>query len=123
VGNEMGSVDLIDFQVGNKKLLNFQVSKEKEMRLSKGLRGSGMSSGYQGVLIYEDSCGFVDHVNEDNENLNTSITKEEDHRSVLIIGGIQIFLLDSPVEARACIADATVGEGQLAVTAMMKDKI
>jgi hypothetical protein len=47
------------------------------------------------------------HVNEDDEKLNTSIMKEEDQRSVLIIRGIQIFLLDSPVEARACVADAT----------------
>jgi hypothetical protein len=28
--------------------------------------------------LYEDSCGFVGHVNEDDENLNTSIIEEED---------------------------------------------
>jgi hypothetical protein len=28
-----------------------------------------VSSGQQGVLIDEDSCGFADHVNEDDEKL------------------------------------------------------
>jgi hypothetical protein len=32
---------------------------------------------------------------------------EEDHRSILIIGGIEIFLPRSPVEARACVASAS----------------
>jgi hypothetical protein len=41
---------------------------------------------------YEDSCGISSHMNEDDEKLNTSITEEEDHRSVLVIGGIEIFL-------------------------------
>jgi hypothetical protein len=41
---------------------------------------------------YEDSCGASSHVNEDDDKLKTSITKEKDQRSVLIIGGIQIFL-------------------------------
>jgi hypothetical protein len=36
---------------------------------------------------------------------------EEDQRCVLIIGGIQIFLPSSQVEARACVVDATE-EGQ-----------
>jgi hypothetical protein len=71
----------------------------------------------------EDSCGFTNHVNEDDEKLNTSITKEEDQRSILIIGGIQIFLPDSPIEARACVADATIEEGQPMVTIMMKEEI
>jgi hypothetical protein len=30
---------------------------------------------------------------------------EEDQRSILIIGGIEIFLPSSPVEASACVAD------------------
>jgi hypothetical protein len=41
---------------------------------------------------------------------------EEDHRNILIIGGIQIFLPSSPVEARVCVADATTEEGQPTVT-------
>jgi hypothetical protein len=71
------------------------VGREKEMRLSESLRSSEVSSCQQGVLIDEDSCGFADHVNEDDEKLNTSITKEEDQRSILIIGGIKIFLPNS----------------------------
>jgi hypothetical protein len=52
------------------------------------------------VLIDEDSCGFVNHVNEYDEKLNTfTITKEEDQRSVLIIGGIKSFLPRNQVEA------------------------
>jgi hypothetical protein len=70
-----------------------------KMRLFEGLKSSEESSDQQRVLtnemeekerphLYEYSCGFTRHVNEDDENLNTSIKEEEDHRSVLIIGGI-----------------------------------
>jgi hypothetical protein len=123
VGNEMGSVDLIDCQVGRREVPNCQVGRGKEMRLSESLRSSEVSSCQQGVLIDEDSCGFADHVNEDDEKLNTLTIQEEDQRSILIIGGIQIFLPNSPVEARACVADATTEEGQPTVTVMMKEKI
>jgi hypothetical protein len=51
-------------------------------------------------------------VNEDDEKLNTSITEEEDQRSILIIGGIQIFLPSSQGEASICVADAASREGQ-----------
>jgi hypothetical protein len=54
----------------------------------------------------EDSCVFVDHVNKDDEKLETITIQEEDQRSILIIGAIWIFLPYSPVEARACVADA-----------------
>jgi hypothetical protein len=73
------------------------------------------------VLIDGDSCGFVDHVNEDDEKLNTSITKEEDQRSILIIGGIKIFLPNSQVEASAHDESATKEERQPSMTAMMKE--
>jgi hypothetical protein len=62
-------------------------------------------------MVGEYSCGFVDHVNEDDEKLNTSFTREEDQRSILIIGGIWIFLPDSPIEPRACVVDTTSEEG------------
>jgi hypothetical protein len=64
--------------LGSKKFSNFQVGKEKEMRLSKSLRILEVSSCQQGALINGDSCGFVDHMNEYDEKLDTSITKEED---------------------------------------------
>jgi hypothetical protein len=97
----MGSVDLIDYQVGRREVPNFQVGRGKEMRLSESLRSSEVGSGQQGVLIGEDSCGFVDHVNEDDEKLNTLTIKEEDQRSILIIGGIKTFLPNNQVEASA----------------------
>jgi hypothetical protein len=34
-------------------------------------------------------------VNEDDEKLNTSTIREKDHRSVLVIGGVEIFLPSS----------------------------
>jgi hypothetical protein len=112
VGNEMGSLDLIDCQVGNRKFPNCQVGRGKELRLSESLRDSGVSSGQQGVLISEDSCGFADHVNEDDDKLKTCTIQEEDQKSILMIGGIRVFLPDSPIEARACVADATTEGGQ-----------
>jgi hypothetical protein len=91
----MGSVDLIDYQVGRREIPNFQVGRGKEMRLSESLRILEVSSCQQGVMIGEDSCGFADHVNEDDEKLNTLTIQEEDQRSILIIGGIRIFLPNS----------------------------
>jgi hypothetical protein len=44
----------------------------------------------------EDSRGIVSRVNEDDEKLKTSIIKEEDQRTILIIGGVKIFLPSSP---------------------------
>jgi hypothetical protein len=40
VGNEMGLVDLIDYEVGSRKFPNCQVGREKEMRLSESLESS-----------------------------------------------------------------------------------
>ena len=65
----------------------------------------------------------ADHVNEDDEKLNTLTIQEEDHRSILIIGGIKTFLPDSPVEARSCVTDETAGEGQPTVIFMMMEQI
>jgi hypothetical protein len=98
VGNEMGSVDLIDRQVGSREFPNCQVEKEKDMRLSENLRSLEVSSFQREMSIGENSCGYPDHVNEDDEELNTSIIKEEDQRSILIIGGIKIFLPNRQVE-------------------------
>jgi hypothetical protein len=54
------------------------VGREKEMRLSESLESSEVSSYQQGILIGEYSCGFANHVNEDDEKLNTFIIEEED---------------------------------------------
>jgi hypothetical protein len=44
------------------------------------------------------------------------LTEEKDRKDILIIGGIQILLSLSPVKVRVCVANATIGEIQLAVT-------
>jgi hypothetical protein len=77
----------------------------------------------QGVLIGEDSCGFADHVNEDDEKLKTLTIQEEDQKSILIIGGIKEFLPNNQVKASAHDESATTEEGQPTVTVMMKEKI
>jgi hypothetical protein len=45
-------------------------------------------------------------VNKYDEKLNNSTIEEEDQRSVLIIGGIKIFLPRSQVEASVQVLDA-----------------
>jgi hypothetical protein len=94
---EMGSVGLIDCQVGSRKFPGCQVGKGEKMRLCESLMNSEESSGQQGVLIGEDQ------------------------KSILIIGGIEIFLPSSPVEARACVAEATTEGGQPAETVMEEE--
>jgi hypothetical protein len=81
VGNEKRSIDLINFQEGRGETPIFQVGKGEEM-------SSTESSCQQGVLTdgkeaeerphpYEDSCGVTNHVNEDDEKLNTSCHRGE----------------------------------------------
>jgi hypothetical protein len=73
------------------------------------------------VLIGEDSCGFADHVNEDDEKLETSTIKEKYQRSIMIIGGIKEFLPHSQVKANAHDESEAAEEGQPTVTVMMKE--
>jgi hypothetical protein len=47
---------------------------------------------------------------------------EKDQRSLLIIGGIEVFLPHSPVEARTCVADATGEKGQPTVIVMEEEE-
>jgi hypothetical protein len=44
------------------------------------------------------------------------LTEEKDQKDILIIGGIQIFLPLSPVEARVCVVDVVTRERQPVVT-------
>jgi pyruvate/2-oxoglutarate/acetoin dehydrogenase E1 component len=46
---------------------------------------------------------------------------EKDQKCIMIIGGIQIFLPSSPVEARVCVADAVV-ERQPVVTVIEEEE-
>jgi ERCC4-type nuclease len=49
----------------------------------------------------------VSRVNEDDEKLQTSIIEEKDQGSILIIGGVEIFLPSGRGEASTDVADAT----------------
>jgi hypothetical protein len=94
-GNEMGSEDLIDCQEGSRKFPDCQVGRgipyfQRERRVKDELRVEFISA--------------------------EELTEEKDQKDILIIGGIQIFLPLSPVEARVCVADAATGERQPAVT-------
>jgi hypothetical protein len=71
-----------------------------------------MSSGQQEVLMSEDSCGFADHMNEYDDKLKTFTIQEEDQKSILMIGGIKVFLPDIQVKANAHDESAAVGERQ-----------
>jgi hypothetical protein len=75
----------------------------------------------QGVLISEDSCGFTNHVNDYDENFKTCTIQKEDQMSIQMIGGIRVFLPDSPIEARACVMDEKTEERQLAETIMEEE--
>jgi hypothetical protein len=47
---------------------------------------------------------------------------EKDQRCILIIGGIEVFLPSSPVEANTCVADETSEKGQPTVTIMEEEE-
>jgi hypothetical protein len=106
VGNEKGSVDLINCQVGRGDIPDFQVGKGEEV--------SSAESSLTDEEVEEkphsdgDSRRTVSRVNEDDDKLETFITvKEEDQRDVLIIGGVEIFLPSGRGEASTDVADAT----------------
>ena len=84
----MGSVDSIDYQEGSREIPYCQVGKDNQMRLSEGPINSEVSLDQQMQLM-----------------------KEEDLRSLLMIGGIQIFLPFAQEEAEICVVDAVMTEG------------
>jgi hypothetical protein len=92
---KMGSVDLIVCQGSSRKIPYCQVGRDKQVRLCESLMNSEVSLDQQ-----------------------MQLTKEEDLRNLLMIGGIQIFLPHSPEEAKVCVADeaATAEVGQPAET-------
>jgi hypothetical protein len=59
---------------------------------------------------YEDSCGVVSHVNEDDDKLETFIIEKKDQRSVLVIGGVKIFLPSNQGEVITSVAGARKGQ-------------
>jgi hypothetical protein len=59
-------------------------------------------------------------VNEDDEKLKNFTVEEKDQGSILVIGGIEVFLQHSQIEVIECVADAT--DGQQAETTMEKEE-
>jgi hypothetical protein len=124
VGNEKGSVDLINCQVGRGDIPNFQVGKGEEMSSAEISRQRVLTDEEEAEerpLSDGDSRGIVDHVNEDDEKLKTSTVNEKDQRIILIIGGVDIFMLIGRGEVNIDVLDAT--EGQQAETVMEEEKI
>jgi hypothetical protein len=94
LGNEMRSLrDLKDCQEGSRSIPYCQVEKDEQMGKSEGLMNSKVSRNQPKELTEdEDSCGFPSHVNEDDDKLKTFTIREVDLRSLIMIGGIEIFL-------------------------------
>jgi hypothetical protein len=44
------------------------------------------------------------------------LIEKEDQKSILMIGGIKVFLPYSPIEASVCVSNATTVEGQPVLT-------
>jgi hypothetical protein len=101
----MGSVDLIVYQEGNRSIPYCQGGRDeqvnldqleeltKQMRLSEGLINSGMEVDKQEKLI-----------------------EVEDQDNLMMIGGIEIFLSLAREEAKICVAGATTVEEQSQLT-------
>jgi hypothetical protein len=134
LGNDMRSLrDLEDCQEGSRSIPYCQVGRDEQMRLSEGLMNSEVSWNQPEELTEqvssevdldqqvqltedEDSCGFPSHVNEDDDKLKTFTIREADLRSLIMIGGIEIFLPLAQEEAEIWVADATTTEEQLVET-------
>jgi len=71
----------------------------------------------------EDLCGFLSHVNEDDDKLKTCTIREDNLRSLMMIGGIGIFLSFSREEAEICVVDAATTEEQSAVTVREEEEL
>jgi hypothetical protein len=59
-------------------------------------------------------------VNAYDQKLIFSTTEEKDWVSILVIGGIEVFLLQNLIESIACVSDAK--KRQLAVIVVEKEK-
>jgi hypothetical protein len=108
-GTEMGSVDSIDCQEGSREIPICQVGRDEQLRLCESLINSEVSLDQPEELTEQVSS-------EMDLNQQMKLT-EEDLRSFLMIGGIEIFLPFSQEEAEVCVVDAATAEaGQPAET-------
>jgi hypothetical protein len=62
-------------------------------------------------------------MNSEESSNQQEVLTGEDQKNILMIGGIRVFLLDSPVEARACVADAAAEERQPAETVVEEEEV
>jgi hypothetical protein len=91
-----------NFQEGRDENYDFQVGKEEEMRLCESLRNLERSSYQQGVLTQmEETRLSKSLMNSGESSYHQGVLTEEDHKCILMIGGIGIFLPSSPTEANA----------------------
>jgi hypothetical protein len=91
--------DVINFQERNGELSNFQVGNE--------VRSDDLIDCQEGrgeIPIFQ--VGKGEDMNSSRSSYQQGELMEEDQRSILIIGGIQIFLPTIPTEASTCVADA-----------------
>jgi hypothetical protein len=102
VGNERRSVDgLIDFQEGSDGSSSFQVGN--------GERSGDLIDCQVGrEKIPSCQVGKGEEMNSVESSYQQGVLMEEDQRCVLIIGGIQIFLQNSPAEANTSVAHEEV---------------
>jgi hypothetical protein len=56
--------------------------------------------------------GKGENMNSEESSSQQGVLTGEDQKSILIIGGIEIFLPSNPVEVRACVAETTIEKGQ-----------
>jgi hypothetical protein len=86
--------------------------------VGKGEEMSSVEISCQGVLEYGEkeeerphpygyACGDASRMNEDDDKLKNFVTEEKDQRSILVIGGIHIFLLRNQGEVSIGVAYAT----------------
>jgi hypothetical protein len=90
----VGRGDILDCQVGNREEMSLAESSLEDEEAEEKPHSDG------------DSHRNVSHVNEYDDTFKTFITTmEEDHRDVLIIGGVEIFLSSGQGEASTNVAD------------------
>jgi hypothetical protein len=108
VGNEKEAVGLIECQVGRGDIPDFQMGNEEEMTLVESSLVDEEEA-EEKPHSFGDLRRTVSRVNGDDEKLKIFVAKKEDHRTVLIIGGVEIFLPSRWGEASISIAEAMKG--------------
>jgi hypothetical protein len=125
LGNEMRSLrDLENCQEGSESIPYCQMGRDEQMRLSESLINLEVDLNKHVQLTEdEDSCGFPSHVNEDDDKLKNFTIREADLRSLIMIGGIKIFLPLSQGEEEIWVAYATTTEAKQPVATVKEEEL